>query len=426
MKRGLSTGRGVTIYLIGFFLTNVGVGGFTLAIGLALYRQTGSADTFALLVGVEYALGLAGQLLGGSILDRRDVLTVGLVSNSIRGVAVLVGGALFLASDSQLVLVSAFLVSAFIRPLYRAASFVMVRQVADVAVMPQVNTLRFGLLQVAQLAGLGVVSGLFVVLPSGAVLCAVAVFFLSGTAVHFLLRGIPDRSAAQGAGEPKSPAPMTLRENWRQLGQVLRSNPGLCVHLVIGVMPSVITSLASVLVAPVNQALRGGPLGITVLDGGASVGALLTVLVVRRIDARRPYLVGVACATAVLALGLLAGASALPVAGLAFLGIGVATTLGATTSDTILQLRSAPQLLGRLSITRESATSITAIAMIPLTGPVTTDWGVHVTALVFTGVAAAYLSLFLVTAAVLRGRFFGQRAELRPDRASTDRLEASV
>jgi hypothetical protein len=410
--------RGVNIYLVGFFLTNVGVGGFTLAIGLALYKQTGSATTFGFLVGVEYALGFVGQVLGGSILDRRNVLTVALTSNAIRGCAVLAGGVLFALTDSQVGLIAVFLISAFIRPLYRAASFVMVRQVADTATLPQVNALRFGLLQMAQLTGLGVVSGLFVVLPSGVVLCVVACFFLSGTGVHTLLRKLPARPVPVSVGSRIPSAPISFRQNWGQLGGVLRRNPGLCVHIVIAVMPSVIVALATVLVAPVNHAVDGGPFGITVLDGGASVGALAAVILVRRIDSTRPALIGFACAAAVVALGLLAVSGELAMAGLAFLCIGVATTLGATTSDTLLQLRSAPEILGRLSISRECATSLTAVALIPLTGPLISSWGVHGTALVFAGVALAYFLLFLATNAWLRDRFFGQRAEL-PDAGST-------
>ena len=68
MKVRVRGGRPVPVYLSAFFLTNVGVGGFTLATGLALYKQSGTATTFAWLVAVEYALGLVGQFVGGSIL----------------------------------------------------------------------------------------------------------------------------------------------------------------------------------------------------------------------------------------------------------------------------------------------------------------------------------------------------------------------
>ncbi|GAA2356882.1 hypothetical protein Cme02nite_50300 [Catellatospora methionotrophica] len=417
----------VRVYLTGFFLTNVGVGGFTLATGLALFAQTGSVGTFGLLVGVEYLLGFVGQLVGGSILDRRDVLTVALISNCLRGVAVVAGGLLYWWTEAPAALIGVFLLSAFIRPLYRAASFVMVRQVADTDKLTQVNAVRFGLLQVAQLGGLGVVSVMFALLPGGGVICAIGLFFLAGTAVHLRLRSMPNRRpAAVTNGTPAVGPAITLRQNWRELGQLLVSNPGLRVHLVLAVMPSVITSLATVLVAPVNQAMAGGSAGIAVLDGGAAIGALVTVLLVRRISAARPYLIGVACATAALALGLLAVAPSLALAGAAFCLIGAASTLGATSGDTLLQLRSASEVLGRLSIARECMTSLTAIALIPLTGPLTARWGVDSTALVFAAIAAGYLALFLTTAAVLRERFFGQRAVLPPAAASTYRMAAST
>ena len=42
MRQRSCRDRAVRTYLSAFFLTNVGVGGFTLATGLALYQQSGT------------------------------------------------------------------------------------------------------------------------------------------------------------------------------------------------------------------------------------------------------------------------------------------------------------------------------------------------------------------------------------------------
>ncbi len=412
MSARRSSRGSVGTYLIGFFLTNVGVGGFTLATGLAFYQQTGNPSTFGFLVAVEYALGFVGQMVGGSVLDRRSVLGVALVSNTVRGVAVLAGGALLWAGDGRLPLVVVFLVSAFIRPLYRSASFVLGRLVSPPDELARVNALRFGLLQAAQLSGLGVVAGLYAVLPSGAVVCTTGAFLLAGTAVLALLRGTVGGGAGRAADGV--PAPLSLTENWRQLGRALVGNPGLRVHLVLGGMPSMIASLATVLVAPVNDAVRGGSFGIAVLDGSASVGALLTILVVRRLDQPYSALVGVAFTLAPCGLLALAAGDSLAVAGGAFLLLGIATALGATSLDTLLQTRASAAILGRLSITQECATSLTAIALIPLSGPVVHDVGLHGAALLYCGVAACYLVAFASAATALRDRLFGQGVDPRP------------
>ncbi len=406
----------VTVYLVSFFLTNVGVGGFTLVTGLALYRQTGNASAFGYLVAIEYGLGFVGQTVGGSVLDRRPVLGVALTSNTLRTVMVLLGGALLWSGCGQLALIIAFLVSAFIRPVYRSASFVLARLVSPVASRARVNALRFALLQAAQLCGMGVVAGLYAVLPVGCVVCVVGVLFLVGTATLTLLRATVHGATADAG--TVSEDRVSLAENWRQLGHVLGGNPGLRMHLILGALPAVITSLATVLVAPVNAAFGGRSIGVAVLDGSASVGALLAVLLVRRIGGQRSVLVGVSCAIAVGSLLLLAAAPSLAVAGLAFFLLGIAAALGATSLDTLLQSRASAAILGRLAITQECAISLTAIALIPLSGPLIEGLGVHGTALLYGSVTACYLLVFVLATAALRGRLFTAPADVPTTSAS--------
>lgn len=416
MSLSPSTKGSVTIYLTGFFLTNVGVGGFTLAAGLAFYEQTGNISTFGLLVAVEYAFGFVGQIVGGSVLDRRSVLAAAVVSNSVRAVAVLAGGVAVWTSGNRSALVAVFLVSAFIRPLYRSASFVLARLVTPSSDLAQLNALRFGLLQAAQLGGLSMVAGLYAVLPPGAAICAAGLFMLAGTAAFALLRG---RAANNAERATETVPPVSFTENWRQLGRALGSNPGLRVHLLLGGMPVVLTSLATVLVAPVNDAVHGGAFGIVVLDGSASVGALITILGVRRLAGPNSAWVGGACGMAVVGLLILAAAQSLLVGAFAFLLLGMSAALGATSLDTLLQRRASTAILGRLTISQECAISLTAIALIPLTGPLVRDVGLHGAALVYGGVIAGYLMIFVLAAATLRDRLFGQRVDPQPAHPSS-------
>ncbi len=406
MRQRSRRDRAVRTYLSAFFLTNVGVGGFTLATGLALYQQSGTATTFAWLVAVEYALGLVGQFIGASILDRSDVLGVALIANTIRAVAILGGGIAFWVAGSSVPLIGVFLVSALIRPLYRSASFVLVRHVCPPDDLPQVNALRFGLLQAAQLTGLGLVGLLYALLPPGAVIAAVATAMLVGTVILAGLRG----STIQAPVHAAAAEPLSFNENWRQLGQALAGAPGLLVHLVLGGLPVLVISLATVLVAPVNTAIDGGSLGIVVLDGGASVGALATILVVRRWQvARGPAVIGYAIAMAVVGLLVVAAGGGLALAALGFLLLGTSAALGATALDTRLQLRADPAILGRLAVSQECVAAITAIAAIPLLGPLLDDAGVRGAGLAYAAVTAGYLCLFLLATARLRGRLFDQR-----------------
>ncbi|WP_328345258.1 hypothetical protein OG873_07590 [Streptomyces violaceus] len=402
----------IPVYLAGFTLTNIGVGGFTLAVGLAFYQDSGSATTFGLLVALEYAIGLVGQLVGGSVLDRYSTLAVALLTNSVRCVAVFIGGLSLLLTGALFPLLIAFLVSAFIRPQYRSASFVLARQVTPVAELKRINSLRAAFLPAAKLTGLGTVALLAARFSSGVVLCVLTVFFFIGSLGFAALGRLPQGEQT----ESDSARPTSIGESWRQLGAALRAVPGLCVHLVLSGMPATVTALASVLVAPVNHWVDGGSYGIAVLDGGVAVGALCSITVARRL-ATRTHLVGVACALSVAALLLLASSSTLLVAGISFWLLGVATTLGATTLDTFLQVRAAPEILGRLFITQECVISLTAILLLPVSGEFASDRGIDFTATVYAAVSAVYLVVFLLSFLLLGKRLFGARVEVLSDQA---------
>ncbi|MGW7576326.1 MFS transporter [Streptomyces sp. NPDC054765] len=405
--------QAIPVYLAGFTLTNIGVGGFTLAVGLAFYEKTESAATFGLLVALEYAIGFVGQLVGGSVLDRYSTLGVALLTNSVRCLSVLLGGLFLLLTDTQLPLMIAFVISAFIRPQYRSASFVLSRQVSPLSELKRINALRAAFLPAAKLTGLGIVALLAAFFSSGVVLCVLTVFFFVGTLGFAALKELPGGGPESGPDDP-SARPASLTESWQQLGRALKTVPGLCVHLVLSGMPATIAALAAVLVAPVNHWAHGGAYGIAVLDGGVAVGALCSITLARRL-ATRTYLVGVACAVSVAALLMLTAGSTLWVAGLSFWLLGVATTLGATTLDTFLQMRAAEGILGRLFITQEFSISVTAVALLPLSGEFASNRGIPFTALVYASVAACYLVIFLASTFLLRQRLFGDRVDLKRD-----------
>ena len=194
--------------------------------------------------------------------------------------------------------------------------------------------------------------------------------------------------------------------------------PGLLVHLVLGGLPVVIVSLAAVLVAPVNDAVGGASFGIVILDGGASVGALAAILAVRRWNgARTSAAIGYATVMAIVGLLCVAESRSLLFAAAGFVLLGTASALGATVLDTRLQLRADRAILGRLAISQECVAALTAIALIPLLGPLLKNAGVQGAALTYSAVAAGYLFLFLVARAWLRDRLFDQKISPRADRS---------
>jgi hypothetical protein len=388
-------------YLVAFFVTNIGVGGFTLATGIILYVRTGSAATFGVLVGMEFGLGLIGQLIGGSVLDRVDALKVALVANTVRGVAVLLCGTLLLlVTASTSLLITVFLLSAVIRPLYRASSFSLVVRVCNQDDLARVNGLRFGLLQVAQVVGLLWVSVLNTVAPPPVMLVGVAICLLTGTV---LLAGLRKSVTADEAAS-EQPASHVLGR-WRELARALRAAPVVLVHLFLGCAGPVAVALAAVLVAPVNAELGNGPMGIAILDGSAAVGSFAAVVITRRFDTERlPSVIWIAQSLMAAGLLLLGVRAEVGTAVFAFLALGCGSVLSATALDSLLQFRTATRLIGRIAISQECAVSLFALVALPVFGRLVGSQGVAVAAVTYATVLFGFMVVFAVGWSVRRNR----------------------
>jgi hypothetical protein len=411
--------RPAKTYLVAFTVTNTGVGGFTLAIGLTLFTATGSATAFSIAVAAEYLLGLVGQIIGGSILDRWPLLPVALVCNTVRGLAVLLGGLLVLVTHSATPALVAFLAVSVLRPIYRAASFSLVGRVCQPDELVRVNSMRFGLLQIAQFGGLALVSGLNAIAGSPSAVIGVSVLFLAGSAL--LLRLSPHVRPLDTAADPSEPPQSAWRsvvQSWRELARAVRSVPTVIIHLLLGGVAPVVTSLIVVLVAPVNAEMGGGAVGIALLDGGATLGALAAVLFARRfLEHRMPLVLVASLVLAVVGLLGVAMSGGLVPATLSFLVLGLSIALGATASDTLLQLRSAPQILGRIAISQEFVVSFLAVLFLPAFGVLGSSAGFDRASLVYAGVVGAFLVLLLLSLRVHRERLFFAPLPV-PDRGS--------
>lgn len=388
-SRRLPASPAVRRYLFGFFLTNVGVGGFTLATGLILFARTGSAELFAVLVGMEFGLGLIGQVIGVSVLDRIDALRVATSVNTIRGCAILICGATLFVTHGAIALMGVFVLSAIIRPLYRAASFALVVHVCEPVELIRVNGLRFGLLQLAQITGLLCVSVLNAFAPAPAMLLGVAAFLLWGTAILAGLRCLPSRFVPECQNQ--------LVGRWLELRGALRSTPSVGVHLLLACAGPLALAIAAVLVAPINAECGGGAWGIVVLDGAAAVGAFVAVLISRRFALPQlALLIWIApplMATGLLLLGLSQGIGP---AVAAFFALGCGSVLSATALDSLLQHRTSPRLIGRIAITKEAAISGVGLVALPVFGDMVTRSGIDFTSVVFAAVLACFTLAFAV------------------------------
>lgn len=395
-------------YLVAFTVTNTGVGGFTLAVGLSLFAATGTATAFSIAIASEYLLGLAGQLIGGSILDRLPPLPIAFICNTVRGLAALLGGTIVLMSGSPAPAVVVFLFVSMLRPIYRAASFALVGLICHPDEIVRVNSIRFGLLQTAQIGGLALVSALNTITGAASALVGVAALFLAGSALLLPLRAhVQTVVPAQDLAQAFRSVMRSIIITWRELGCLVRAVPTMVLHLVVGAIAPLVASLTAVLVAPVAEAFNAGALGIAALDGGATLGALSAVVLSRRILASHmPLLLVSSILLSALGLSGVGLSINITTATTAFAVLGLSIALGATASDTMLQLRSDKRLLGRIAISQEFATSIVAVALLPAFGLFSSSAGYERASLVYAGILGGILLLVFLGLALLRDRLF--------------------
>lgn len=388
------------------FVTNVGIGAQVLATGLLLYRLSGSALAFATTLGLDFALGLAGQFFGASILDRAGARSIATFTNLSRGALVAAGGVAAAMTGSALPAALPFVYASAIRPVHRAAVFSLVPEVARPGGLTRVNALRSGALQLGQLVGAGFASLVAWAAPPASAFAASGVFFALGGVLTLALHA---DARPRDRGERRAyPSPGEAVRRWREVVAALTAAPSAAVHLVVATAGDLAPALVTLLVVPRNESLGGAPWGLFVLDGGFAVGALTAAAAIgRRAPARDPRReVAASLAVAVAGFTTFALATDVYVAALGSVAVGWAACVVVTRLDTSLQRRTAPALVGRVALGQDVVASVAALAVLPLWGGLVDARGATGGALAAAALVAAYTACALLAGA---RRAFGER-----------------
>jgi hypothetical protein len=386
-------------------MTSLGSGGFALAVGLILFSRTGSAAVFGVVLGLEFGCGLIGQFVGGSFIDRHDVLRAAVVSNALRGGAVLVAGLGMLVTEGTPLVVGAFLLCAAIRPFHRSANFALVPRICAPKDLARVNSLRAGLLYVAETTGLLWVSLINVFAPLPMMLFWVAGCLLLGTATLMRLR----RTRFDFAGTPPAAAGAlrSLIYGWKELAIALRHTPSVFLHLALGCSGPVVVALLAVLVAPVSAAIGAGAVGVLILNTSVAVGALIGITIARWVGVDRLTSMVVVSYVVMAPATLLLGAwQYLATAIMAFAMFGCGAVLSVTALNSLLQLRTAVNLIGRLAVSQEFVVSMFGLVAIPIFGRVVGDHGLRAASYICTMMLAGFTTVLGVSWLWRRARLF--------------------
>ncbi|BET50745.1 MFS transporter [Kitasatospora aureofaciens] len=336
---------------------------FFLALSWAAVRQGSPAEAgiVTAVSAVQRALLMLG---GGVVVDRLGPRRVVIGSDAVRCAAVLAVAALLFATDPGLWLL---------------ALLALVFGAVDALFMPAVGALPARITAKDQLARVQGMRGLAVRLSSvvGAPLGGLGVA-LGGAAAAFALAGVliavsvpllvsvrmrelpPDDTATAEGGTA-----------WRDLRDGLRY---IRRHRVLGPLMLVIALGDLGFVGPLNIGLtlladeRGwgaSGMGWVLAGFGTGAGAAALLLTVRGRVPHAGYVVAGALVPGAVAIGALAQAPALPVAVGTGLLIGLLAGLSGALCGALLQTRSAPALLGRVT----AVSGIVSLGIAPLSMP---------------------------------------------------------
>ncbi|HEU4843957.1 MAG TPA: MFS transporter [Burkholderiaceae bacterium] len=364
--------RDARLMLSATLVSNIGNGIQTLTIGKLLYDSTGSVAAFGFVIVVEYLMLFLANALAGSAADRYPPRRTLVVVDSVRGLLVLaVSLLLYLQSGHQLALLTLVTVAVQVgKPFSKAARFALEPSLMAADQLARYNGLAFSAMQAGQLFGIALAGVVLSYWGAPLAIGLNGLSFLFGAGAYFLVSDearveLLAPSARRGALAWIA----TLWHDWRDALQFIGRNRGVGTLLVACagdyLTPSFLNLFFVLLVA---LHFGGDPYGLSILDGGFAVGAMLGGLAVDRFiaahGARRSALLALAGQGAGFVL-LATSTAAWMCAALTFF-IGTMSALSLTALTTTLQLRVKGPYKGRMGLARSLVAAVLACVLVPL------------------------------------------------------------
>lgn len=387
------------LQLLSVLFTNIGLGGHTLITGVLLYTITQSAIAFTATLSFGFAIDLVGQFFGGGVLDRLSPRMTAIFANLTRGFLIIVAGLYTYATNSVIGIVVVSLYMSLIGPIYRASTFSLSLLIVEREVLSRFNALRMGVLQIGQLLGLGLVSVMLTFTSREITFIFVGFWFVLGALMTFLISGVPNRKTETGLGA-LNPA-VTILE-WRELFRAFRTAPSIYAHILVSSSGILIPTIVQLCVVPLNKVLNGNSMGLALLDGGYTIGAILASLIFSRFNWMKigiQFLINTSLLMSAASLYLTGLVDNIFLAAACFFLAAFMVTGASISLDTSLQLRSPKEFLGRIAIFQDACMSLVAVTLVPMIGWVIDTQGILMAMTYGSLVILAYLVFSLVCGA---------------------------
>ncbi|MFF5537761.1 MFS transporter [Streptomyces cinerochromogenes] len=376
---------------------NIALAGNNALVAAVLYRLTGSASNFALILVSNFAIAAVVQLVAGYVVDRLGARRLAVLSEAAACAAIALEAAVSRLDSPVVPLICGAALVSVVQAFYRAAMFTLAPQLAGKERLAALNAKINAAFQAGTLLGTPAGTLLLYLAPVWG-FCVLAVSF---GAAALILGTLPDLSA-RGAGGGAAARGRTgvLRE--------LRAQRGLITHILLCSGDYVAVYLFTLIIVPlVDDRFGGSTLTLAVVNSALPAGVMLSGLLPWRSQSPERTLRLVVLSMAVLLAAFLLLIRDVGVAGTVgcVVAVGFAAGSSQTLLMTALQLRSPAHVLGRVASLRLFVASGLAAPTLAGASYLLKD-GVG-TALAFcAGVEALYLTVLLVLS---RRRLLGHR-----------------
>jgi len=348
------------------FITNIGNGMHTIALGKLLYDATGSAGAFGVIIIIEYAINGLALFFAGSVVDRGSPLRTMIAADVLSAAAVCGIVPLFGSEHLHFWLVLSILVINGAKPFYRAATFALAPTIVEREQLMNYNAKLGAAIQIGQIAGAACVG---ILLQYSDVAAAFVGNGASYLLAAFCLTRVSVLRTDTDHKSGKTSLLKAILADWVEIKRFITNERGVWAHLTLSAIDFQVVALLNVCLVPlIYQRFDHNMLWLSAFDGAFALGAVATSFLVTRINEHvRPAQV-VIVSTALSGLSFVGLSVPLqPWLGVVLIFVlGMSNGMAAITMLTRLQLRTKNRTRGRIAVVRHLCISALALIFIPL------------------------------------------------------------
>lgn len=355
---------------MGFFITNIGSGMYTLAVGMLLYDATGKVTSFAFVVVVETIAKFLSQAFASLVVDSGRAKESAAFADILRGIIVFVCGVSLYFGHTALLYVVTVLKS-LLSPFYRTATFALGPQIAKGDDLAKYNASTSTCAQMGQLLGAGIAGSVMTMFSPQFVVLVNGVSYLISAACIAIIK-IPQKNVVSqytnfGIALVANLNPKLFVREWVRILKVVYQRKQLLNLLIFCTMDYLVISFINIIYAPALENMQLPTYMMSIWDSLFAIGAIIGASVFGKAKIFHRSVKLCPVFLIIEGIGLMSFATKNPYwIVVCMLFIGVANAISSSSFNYSLQVCADQEFHGRITGLRQFFISISTATVIPI------------------------------------------------------------